>query len=59
VEPQATSVLTVALPFGLRVTDAADALELNWLQLCLMGEVSARGLDGLTDTLANLVHRSA
>jgi len=34
-------------------------LERNWLQLCLMGEVSARDLDGLADTLANPVHHSA
>ncbi|MFM8468876.1 MAG: GNAT family N-acetyltransferase [Limisphaerales bacterium] len=74
VEPQATSVLTVALPRAARVTDVADALERagwlvasrsrhlverNWLQLCLMGEIGPQDLDGLADTLANLVHHRA
>lgn len=72
VEPEATSVLTVALP---RVVDApalAEALESagwlaaagsrhlrerNWLQLCLFGDVRAADLDGLAATLAGLVGR--
>ncbi len=74
VELQAASVLTLALPRTGNAAAAADALERagwlvaarsrhllerNWLQLCLMGEVSARDLDGLADTLANLVHHPA
>lgn len=71
VKPHATSVLTVALPRTVDAAAVADALERagwliaarsrhlldrNWLQLCLMGEISAGDLDGLADTLANLVH---
>lgn len=74
VEPQASPVLTVALPCSVNAAAVSDALERagwivgarsrhllerNWLQLCLMGEVSARDLDGLADTLANLVHHPA
>jgi aspartate aminotransferase-like enzyme len=74
VEPQATSVLTVALPNTVNAATIADALECsgwliaarsrhlqerNWLQLCLMGEVSAADLDGLADALANLVFHPA
>lgn len=73
VELQATSALTVALPRTVDAAAVAGTLERagwlvaarsrhllerNWLQLCLMGEVSARDLDGLADTLANLVHHS-
>lgn len=74
VDPRATSALTVALPRTVDAAAVAVALERagwlvaarsrhllerNWLQLCLMGEVSARDLDGLADTLANPVHHSA
>lgn len=74
VESQASPVLTVALPRSVDAAAVADALERagwivaarsrhllerNWLQLCLMGEVSPRDLDGLADTLANLVHHPA
>jgi aspartate aminotransferase-like enzyme/predicted N-acetyltransferase YhbS len=73
-QPQAGPVLTVALPGTVSTAAVADALERagwivaarsrhllerNWLQLCLMGEVCARDLDGLADTLANLVHHPA
>lgn len=74
VEPSATSVLTVALPPGVDASVVADALERagwlaaarsrhllerNWLQLCLMGEVSTADLDGLADALAKLVRHSS
>lgn len=74
VELRGTAVLTVVLPRSVDAAAVADRLERagwivgarsrhllerNWLQLCLMGEVSARDLDGLADTLANLVHPRA
>lgn len=72
VEPRATSVLTVALPRAVDAAAIADALEHagwlaaarsrhlrehNWLQLCLLGEINVRDLEGLADTLAGLVSR--
>ena len=73
VDPQASAVLTVALPPAEDSVAVADQLERagwlaaarsrhlserNWLQFCLMGEVSAVDLAGLADALAALIQRT-
>ena len=73
VDSQASAVLTVALPPAEDSVAVADQLERagwlaaarsrhlserNWLQFCLMGEVSAVDLAGLADALAALIQRT-